>query len=230
MMIRFRHKNRTGFTLIEVMIALAILGFITTIIWTSFGRMLESRDYVERIQERFHGVRTALNRMQREISMAYLSRHVSGDRRTATIFKATREGHGYRLVFTNVAGMKMYEDANTTDSNVIHYYLDSDQDDPGQMNLMRKQTRRLVEDPEIEDTDIPAYVLAENIEGMEMQFFDVQQNEWADEWDTSGVEKANRLPTRVKITLISIDEQGREQKFTTQTRIWLFSALSFGYR
>jgi prepilin-type N-terminal cleavage/methylation domain-containing protein len=65
-----RGGSANGFTLIEVMLALAILGFITTIMWGSFSQTANNKKAIEAAQERLHTVRVALLRMAREIEMA----------------------------------------------------------------------------------------------------------------------------------------------------------------
>ena len=79
-------RTSSGFTLIEVMLALAILGFITTIMWGSFAQTANSKRAVEAAQERTHTVRVALMRMAREIEMAYLSDTENTASRTAARF------------------------------------------------------------------------------------------------------------------------------------------------
>ena len=66
-------RASSGFTMIEVMLALAIFAFITTIMWGSFSQTASSKKAIESEQERTHSVRVALMRMAREIEMAYLS-------------------------------------------------------------------------------------------------------------------------------------------------------------
>ena len=59
--------------MIELMLALAIFTFITTIMWGSFAQTANSKRAIQSEQERTHSVRVALMRMAREIEMAYLS-------------------------------------------------------------------------------------------------------------------------------------------------------------
>jgi len=70
---RAARSGASGFTLIEVMLALAILTFMMTIMWGSFTRTAADKRSIEAAQERLHTVRVALLRMTREIEMAYLS-------------------------------------------------------------------------------------------------------------------------------------------------------------
>jgi general secretion pathway protein J len=76
-------RAAAGFTLLEIMIALAILAFITTIMWGSFSQTVTNKRAVEAAQDRSHTVRVALLRMAREIEMAYLAdeNSLTADRR-----------------------------------------------------------------------------------------------------------------------------------------------------
>jgi general secretion pathway protein J len=42
-----------------------------------------------------------------------------------------------------------------------------------------------------------------------------------DTWDTRRTEMKSILPSRVKIEIIALDENGKETRYTTQTRIML---------
>jgi len=56
---------------------------------------------------------------------------------------------------------------------------------------------------------------------VEFQYWDSDKKQWEDEWDTRRTERKSVLPTRVKITLFTKDENGKEVRFTTQARIML---------
>ena len=66
-------RASSGFTMIELMLALAIFALITTIMFGSFAQTASSKRVIQSEQERTHAVRVALMRMSREIEMAYLS-------------------------------------------------------------------------------------------------------------------------------------------------------------
>ena len=220
-------RSDAGFTLAEVLLAMAILGMIATLVWSSFGQMLGGRERATAIQEHYQNVRSAMNRMVREISMAFLTTHQSADKRTITFFKGEDESPVDRLTFTSLAGLRLYRNANTCDQVVIGYYGEPDVDDPSRINLMRRVKRRLNEAWD-DDEEYVSYVMAENVESLELEYYDPIQKEWVDEWDTMTVEKANRLPTMVKITLTVLDPHGEPQKYVTKTQLFLLSPLNFG--
>ena len=70
-----------------------------------------------------------------------------------------------------------------------------------------------------------SYVLAENIKEFKLRYFDPKDDDWTDTWDTTDNEYQGRLPTLVEITMVIEDENGKELKFVTKTRINLTREL-----
>ncbi len=219
-----------GFTLLEVIISTAILSLIVTIIWMSFSKMLEVRDRVGAVQDDYANMRIGLGRLDRELSMAYLSTHFSrAQQRTTTLFQAERDGQFYRLTFTSFGGMKLAQNANHTDTVVLQYFVRNDEE-TGEPALYRREIPRLVMNPRDVEQDYIAHVVCERISRLKLSFFDVTQNEWVDEWDTTGVEQANRLPAFVKIDFAVKNSRGGEIAVPAQVQLRMLKALDFGYR
>jgi general secretion pathway protein J len=211
-------RRSSGFTLIEVMLALAILAFLTTIMWGSFSKMARDKKALEASQERLHTVRVALMRMSRELEMAYLSENQD----TSLAYKPTfMVGSSQAAVddmsFSAFAHQRLRGGLAEGDTSVITYYGARDPDDPRVTNLMRRETRRLqAEDP----ATLPgeAYVLCPDIASVKYSFYDFRKKEWEREWNTNTV-GADFLPSHIRITLTVIDEKGRELPFSTDARI-----------
>lgn len=72
-------RRRRGFTLVEVMLALAILGSLTAIVWGTISYSFKSRDRMMTAFDQFQQIRLAVDRMSREFSMAFITKH--GNRR-----------------------------------------------------------------------------------------------------------------------------------------------------
>jgi general secretion pathway protein J len=68
-------------------------------------------------------------------------------------------------------------------------------------------------------------VLFEGVKKLEFEYWDSQRKEWDDEWDTRRTEQKAILPTRVRITVVALDENGKEARYTTQARILLNTEL-----
>jgi general secretion pathway protein J len=221
-------SRKSGFTLIELLIALTITGIIVTLVYGSFARAFESREFVTKAQERYHTVRVALERMAREISSAFVydCRELdtpTGERRHRTLFKVEQEGKIDHMVFSSFSHLRLFRDTHESDQNVITYFGASDPDDSSKMNLMRREKARI--DGEPEDGGV-AQVLCPDIEQMSIELWDETKEDWVDEWDCSQIERLNRLPHMARITLTVVDEYGKESPFTVITRIFIQKPLA----
>jgi general secretion pathway protein J len=217
--------SRRGLTLIEISLAVAILAMIATLTWGGVARSMDAYETVTQIDRRYHEVRVAMNRMARELSMAFLEsrRRFRGPEQTRrTIFKADRSSSFYRIDFNSFAHDILRQDAKESDQCEIGYFGQPDPDEPGQTNLMRREDPRLDTEPEEGGR---AYVLAENVVKFQLRFYDQRRQDWTDEWDSQKTDYAGRLPSIVEIKLVTKDEDGRELEFVTKTRINLTTEL-----
>lgn len=67
----------TGMSLIEVMIAITILAMISTLVYSGFTTTARHKARIEQELDRSHLVSAALERMVRELSMAYVSQQTN---------------------------------------------------------------------------------------------------------------------------------------------------------
>lgn len=216
-------RNQRGFTLAETLIAVTILGMIGGLTFGTFSRAMEARRRASEITEHYHQVRQAMQRMSREISMAYLSEHKNCEEpRSGTIFTGKRASSGMRLDFTSFSHTKMTADANESDQNELSFYVDRDPNDAQKSVLMRREQARIDDEP---DEGGVAEVLADNITSLSFEFYNPKDDRWENEWDSTNFDFRGRLPMFVKIELKTTDEHGREETFVTKTRVFLKTAL-----
>ncbi len=218
--------SRGCFSLMEVMIAVTILAMVSTLIYSSFARSLEIPGYLRNIHERYHKVRIAMDRMTTEIPSAYLSKHVDPNTEESPryIFRVMNEDPGDRIDFTSFAHMKMFEDVDESDQCEIGYFLEADPDIPDQYNLMRREQNRIDNEPSWGGVK---RVLAEDVIDFQIKVWDELEKEWVEEWDTSQVEKFERMPQMISIELTILDENDKEITFFTKVQIMLTTPLDF---
>lgn len=212
---------RRGFTLIEVVTAVGITSFIGIIIGVTFSTTIANKDIVEGQAEKYRMLRAATSRMTREIGAAYISDRYDPKRyRDAfdrpTNFVGTRE----KLMFTSLAHQRLYADAKESDQMVVEYSVKRSPEPKvrDRQDLIRREKVVLEERMERGGTED---ILFEGIKKLEFQYWNSERKQWEDEWDTRRSERRTILPTRVKITIIAVDENGKDVKYVTQARVML---------
>jgi len=210
-----------GFTLLEVVLAVGITAMMGALIAAAFQTGYRAKELVEGEADRYRALRTASDRMTREISSAFVSDHYDTRRfrdqnDRPTNFIGTRE----RLLFTSMAHQRLYSDAKESDQMVVEYFTKSASAPGGQtkLNLVRRENSILDDRMDrggVED------VLIEGIKRIDFAYWDSDKKDWVDEWDTRRIEKKSILPVRVRISICAVDETGREARYVTQTRIVL---------
>lgn len=214
-------RSPRGFTLMEVVIAIAITAFIGAIIGVSFNTTVVNKEVVESQAEKYRMLQTAMGRMVREIGAAFVSDRYDVKRYRDAFDRPTNFiGARDKLLFTSLAHQRLYADAKESDQMVVEYQVKSSPDPKakGRNDLVRRSRAVLEERLDrggTEDT------LFEDAKKIEFQYWDSEKKQWDDEWDTRRAERKSILPSRVKITLFAIDENGKEVRYTTQTRIML---------
>ncbi|MDP1827332.1 MAG: type II secretion system protein GspJ [Archangium sp.] len=210
-----------GFTLMEVVIAIAITSFIGVIIGVSFNTTIQNKDIIEGQAEHYRMLRAAMNRMVREIGAAYVSDRYDSKRYRDAYDRPTNfVGKRDTLLFSTLSHQRLYGDAKESDQMIVEYQVKSSPDPKakGRMDLVRREKALLEERMERGGTEDSLFEGARKIE---FQYWNSERKQWEDEWDTRRTERKSILPTRVKITLTAVDESGKEVKYTTQTRIML---------
>ncbi len=167
-------RGERGFTLVEVMVAAALLAMMGAILGTSISSVLGAITENREIQDRYHAARVALGRMQREIAMAYLSKHQSEQRSTKTVFI----GKGNRLTFTYMGHRRIARGGIESDQGVIEYYLER-QSGGGLPVLVRREKVIIDDMPEKEGR---RQVLAEGVRKLTFEYWDMDKESWRSDW------------------------------------------------
>ncbi|GMU60671.1 MAG: hypothetical protein AMXMBFR34_24340 [Myxococcaceae bacterium] len=213
--------SRRGFTLMEVVIAVAITAFIGVVLGVSFNTTINNKEIIEAQAEHYRMLRTAMNRMVREIGAAYVSDRYDSKRYRDAFDRPTNfVGARDKLLFTSLSHQRLYADAKESDQMVVEYQVKSSPDPKakGRSDLVRRERAQLEERMDRGGTED---VLFEGAKKIEFQYWNSDKKQWEDEWDTRRTERKSVLPTRVKITLFAVDESGKEVRYSTQTRIML---------
>jgi general secretion pathway protein J len=218
--------RQRGFSLMEVMIAVAVLGMIGAITYKAFDGAYDLKTRVEKAEDRDQAVRGALARIAREVSMSFLSEHYDKKRfRERPTFFRLKDGRGEAdLIITSFAHERLSIDAKESDQALFEYKLD--RDDDGNNSIFRRVKPIIDEDWERGGEKA---VLAENVLKFSVEAWEPKNREWRPEWDSNNIQRGNSvlIPPRVKISITIKDENGKERTWSTQARIQLNTPLDF---
>jgi general secretion pathway protein J len=214
-------RAQRGFTLMEIVIAVSITAMMGGIVAVSFSTGVRAKDVVEKDADHYRQLRAAMNRMTREVGSAYVSARFDRTKYRDQYDRPTNfVGERERLLFTSLAHQRLYSDAKESDQMVVEYSVktSSEKGARGRQDLIRRENA--VGQDRMDRGGVEE-ALYEGIKKVEFEYWDSDKKEWDDEWDTRRVERKSILPTRVRITLIAPDENGKEVRYTTQARVML---------
>ena len=177
-----------GFTLVEILIALAILAIIVTSTFTIFQSASKSWQKGETRSERYQNARSAIHKISTEISQAVINSNplckFTGDKNKASF-----------VSFVSA-------DSGVFELSEIEFWLDG----PKRL-LMRNYDI----DP---DFDFTTYdrsdILSENVSSLEFLYFD--GTTWSDTWNSDQVLGIG-LPKAVKVKIKVEDKKAKEGEF-----------------
>jgi general secretion pathway protein J len=222
-----RFARNEGMTLIEVMLAISILGMISVMVWGGFAQTARNRARIEADLDRHHVVHAALERMAREISMAYVSSQLNASpslQVVRTAFVGTDRGDEDRLDFTSFSHERRFRNSHESDQNEISYFIARDPEERSSRVLVRREQHRIDDDP---TRGGATQILVHDVEGLEIEYFDPTTSLWTRSWNTQqAAGQPNRLPAQVKIAITIPDWRRRRGtlRFGTRTSI----ALQYG--
>ena len=221
-----RASRSPGFSLLEITVAIMILSIMVTLLWTTLGQSLDVQERSRAIDERQLEVRNALDRIAREISMAFIVPNkdpnpssISLNQRNAFVGKDNNDRD--RLDFTAFAHLKVLQDAKESDQAEISYYTEIK---GGQIHLFRRESPLIDDDPQAGGK---SYVLLENISKFNLTYNDLKRGQWTRDWDTRTIYYRDRLPAQVEIFIEYFNAQGNLEVLSTRTLIYAMDALQW---
>lgn len=197
--------RKNGFTLVEILVAIAVFATILSIIYSVFYTTVRSRQTSEDVAQIYSRGINFIRNFSREIRCAYLSIPWQGGPR-ATIFKAERDSVDGRdmdiLTFTHLCHQYVENQSlPQSDHEEVTYFWQ--RDPSGEVNLMKRVDYTLDNDPEKGGMIFP---VLEGIKEFNLTFFN--GIDWVEEWEDNGT-----LPSAVHLYLVLKDREGGEVPF-----------------
>ncbi len=198
-------SDREGFTLIEVLISLALLTIVLGALYSSFFSVQRAVDRFDGVSLKYHEARTALDMMRREIEAAILKspRAVDDTGDNATV-KAAFVIRDRDIFGSNASSLELTAYSfRGNNPGTVSYYVEKEDG-----RLILKKTEAM---PLLSSKGYTMEVV-EGIEGFTVET--LFNNKWVKTWDTADT---GRLPDVVRVT-IEFDDNGRMVKLTEYAR------------
>ncbi len=189
---------RRGFTLLEVVVALGIMGMIGLITFETIASALDTRDVLEEEDASNQAARVALDRLRRDLRVAYLTSNTSAVNTYRTQFIG-KNNNPDELWFTTLSHHRLFRESRECDQTEVTYWTEDDPTMPGAKVLLRREAPRIDNEPEKGGLIAP---LAYNLKEVEFRYINPKTNEWLEDWDSTGVDLANELPRAVQVALV----------------------------
>jgi general secretion pathway protein J len=204
-------KRRKGFTLIEVMLAIAISVVVMGTVYVTFYQSHKVTSTIAIQTEVYQMARLCLDRMIKDLNCIYFSPYLILDDDLKSNEKANELAQKYRFI-----GKNENDGTNDTDKiyftttsdiglgdidgilNEVDYELKEDPDNKGLYLLIRRENNK-PHDGITDSGKNPGMEIAENVVSMNIVYYDKSGKE-TDEWDATNTSPP-ALPYLIKITI-----------------------------
>jgi len=191
-------RSRRGLTLVEIVVAIAILALIGTIAFSSLTTTMGVREAMEEAGGSKRAARTTMSTIVRELRLAYMTKNTAAIQSYRTIFVGRDDDDTDQLWFATLAHQRRYRDSRECDQGEVTLFTEPDPDKSELLVLYHREGPRIDHEPDKDGAIMP---LARGVTRFDLSYLDPKTGEWKDEWDTTKAEQANTLPRAVQIVL-----------------------------
>lgn len=190
---------RRGFTLVEVMVSLAVLVVIGTLAFIATKNAIDLRDWLEREDETDRSARVTMAKLTRELRLAFLTENTTAVNTYQTVFIGQDGDDADTVWFATMAHLPTTYGAAECDQAEITVWTQEDPNNDDALLLLHRESPRIDQVPDEQGAILP---LASNVKRFDLRYLDPTTNEWRDDWDSTGIDTPGRIPRAVQILLV----------------------------
>lgn len=214
-------KRQAGFTLLEIMVAIAIFAVIVRLIYPAYTGTYKNIEVAETQADIYDMARTALIRITEDLESTYIpqvSQDQQPDDKNELLYGLNDYLEGRRadrIRFFSKSHIEISETAFEAGEAKIAYYPLLKED--GSISLYRSDTAGIFSWPE-ENTR--GWLICEGLYSISFTYTD-KNGETYDAWDESVINSERKLPSIVNITLEFVDKDDPEKPITFTTAVFI---------
>ncbi|KQC10621.1 MAG: hypothetical protein APR62_11785, partial [Smithella sp. SDB] len=204
-----------GFTLVEILIAIFILGLVMTTVYVSYSSILKVSYEMDVENNIYKMARTSINRLIKDLSSLQTN---SGSFEFHAQKKTLSKRDFYYLSFWSASHLAFDENDGEGRPATISYYVQEDEGGDT-FSLWRSDTPG--SKPDKEKNQVGAFVICRDIDSWKLRFYDSTGRE-LESWDSSSfTEQKGKAPTAVKIELALANLNDKEKPYKFMTKVFL---------
>ena len=206
-----KRSQAMGFTMLEVLISVGLLAFISVILFQMMSSSFSAKKHVSMLNERYHEGRQVIRRITREMRMAFLRAQPPEETQEEDPAVITRFlGEEDEVYFPSTSHVRLRDEGRESDQSEIAYFLRRPSYDTPYRGhtLFRRESRRVDDRP---DRGGSTWPVVDGVKTFKIEYWDDAKEIGDDAWQRSWDSDDNQLlPARVRITLELERENSRE--------------------
>ena len=190
-----------GFTLLEVLLAITVLGVVVAMLSLSLSGTLKVIDATENQEEMYHQAQTTLRRITEDLAAAvqtkervFIGKKIEADSQRAD-----------SLAFASLSHLVLNPEKQKPGVAIIRYQLQADSEDTRRLRLLRSDTLLLPGvDYSKSEAEDRSFLLADNLRSLRFKYFNQQGQEfdtWEGATDATDQQGVPPLPAAVHCTV-----------------------------
>ena len=206
----------SGFTLVEIMIAILILGLVLSTVYVSYSYTMKIVHDLEYESQLYKTARTTMDRMIKDLSSLQL---FSGSFYLRAEGKTLSNREFYSLSFWSASHLAFDENEGEGYPATISYYV---QEDEGGDSFSLWRSDIPGAKPSTEQNISGGFLVCQNVDSWSLRFYDPTGTE-LESWDTSlsSAEQKGKAPAAVKIELSLVNLNDKEKPYKFMTKVFL---------
>ena len=217
-------SRESGFTLLEIMLAVLILGLVVSMVTVALSGSINAIDATMQQGKLYYRAQIAMERINEDLTSALLTSNME------FIGEAGSGDQSTLLSFSSMAHLVLNSNHDESGLARISYVVQADQDYDDHLLLLRSDVLQRPTEDSKNTGEVEAFILADQLRSVTFTFLDQLGEEQAS-WDTTvpsdddEAKAERRLPAAVTCRLEFWINEEEEQTLSFQTTVLLPTGL-----